>query len=320
MIWAYAAILAAHLLAANLAALAPFYALFLEWRGSRTGDRLSIELGRVLAWASIVATLAAAVIGISVLFIVIGLHPEKYGAALAKVPGRGEWLGIPERLWSGLAEIVVFLLSMLIAIACWDLWRTRSGARRWLGRAIVRGMLIFAGTNILYHLPVLFAVLAVMSTRPEWLASPPSFVAMMLDGEVAARVLHGWIAAFAVTGMSLLWLPTLFRAARMHDFARVGAWLAAIATGLQWFAGSYLLWQLPDAARFALVGGDPIGTLALAGSLVGTLVLLHLLGMIIAGRTTLAWVASSWITLAAVVILMVYVRHAARAALIGPVL
>lgn len=311
----YAVILAVHLLAANVAALGPFFAFAFEWRQSRLPDPAAAEPGKRLAWAALGATVLASVVGAVALGLLLAADESgRYERALMSVPSRGIWWGVPERLWSGLIEIVVFCLTLWGAILTWDLWRTAAPGKRWWGRIIQRGLMLFAGTNVLYHLPVLFAVLAVSSTRPDWQDGNVRFVVMMTDAEVVARVVHSTLGAIAVVG-TLLCVPGVWGDDASERLAvRWGSVSAAAATSLNWVAGFVLLFQLPSLAQNRLLGWNTLETLVFVAALATALRLTLVQWRLACGERDRRTVFEALGCLALTIVLMCLIRQWARAA------
>lgn len=315
MDFVYVPIIAVHLLLANVAALGPFYAFVFELRQSYGPDPSAEAPGRWIAWASIFAGMLAAVLGAVGLFMLLSAGNPFYEKAFLHVPSRGALYGVPERIWSGLAEVLVFLLTQWWAVCTWNLWRDAGGWKRFWGRALHRGLTLFSGSNVLYHLPVLFAVISVSSTRPEWQTeSAPKFWRMMLDAEVASRVLHTTLAAVSVVGTLLSLVSLVDDRPGWKRACTAGAIAAAVATSLNWIGGFLVYFTLPARSSEKLLGGGAVESGLLAASLVSSLWLTQTQWQAACGdhrRSTLLRAAA---LLAATVLLMTAVRQGARAA------
>lgn|GEM_PF-1725062 len=305
----------AHLLAVNVATGAPFLALWCEGRQTRSGDKLAGQLGRHLVRLSLAALGFGVILGTATLFLLWTLHPT-YLDALLRVPSRAVWLGVPERLWFAIAELVIFALSMWAYLALWD----RLDFKRFSHRLSHRALGWFAGLNILYHLPPLFAIAAVLSERPQLATDSPSYSRMLLDPEVSARFLHTWLAAFAVSGVAVM-VYALRQAkhdeAERADAQRLAVWgarMALIPTVLQVVAGTWLTFQLPDSTRRELMGGDWVGSGCFAAAILASLYLMHSLAATALGDTDTQVMRRSIGLVVVVILLMVTVRHRAREA------
>lgn len=301
-----------HLVVVYVATAAPFVCLWLEWRESARGDEAAGRLGRSLAKLSLSSLAVGMLLGALTLWLLCQIYPRPYLEALLRMPSLGVWLGIPERLWSTLAELAIFAACMWGYLLTWNLWRDRGGWRRFWGRCINRFLVLFAGTNLLYHLPVLFAVMAFLAKHPQRWDDPGKFSTLMLQPEVVARTLHGWLAACAVTGMVMVLYPFRKKWQQMPQAAVWGARIAAVAVVLQLVAGVYLLFQIDPAARGQLLGEDPISTVLFGGSLLASLGLLHLLAPLAFGEVEKRNMLQAAGLLAAVMLLMAGVRHRLR--------
>ncbi|MEK6235705.1 MAG: hypothetical protein N2C14_13435 [Planctomycetales bacterium] len=301
-----------HLLTVYVVSAGPFVCIWLEWRESARGDELAGEIGRRLGRHVLIALAVGIALGFLSLLMVCQLYPRPYLDALMSVPSRGTWLGMPERLWSTAAEILVFVITMWLYLLTWDLWRGQKGSRRVWGRLINRGLGLFSATNVFYHLPVLFAVVALLGTQPDLRANPGSFRELMLRPEIVARVLHGWLAAFAVTGGFLIVLAWRTNSPKASRATSWGARIALGATVLQLPSGFYLLTQIPHAAREQLLGASWLCAGLFGLSILTALGLLHLLAAVAFGETEGNEARNALLALVAVVALMASTRHFLR--------
>jgi hypothetical protein len=303
-----------HFLAANIAVAAPFIAVALEWKLSARNDALAGSVGKHLVWASVVAALLAGALGIGVWQLVARMYPGPVAQALAHLPPDRMLWGWPERIMTNILAAGVFVLLMLLVRLTWNWGRRPDGTRSVFPALVNRILAIAAATNLTYHLPVLFAVLTVLSTRPEWWTETPSFLAMLSASEVWVRVLHGWIAAVAVGGGWLLVLSCCWPTGSPESrrVASWGGWLVVVPTMLQLLVGAGMILALPIESRFALFGEHPWAGVVFVGSLLATFAVLHsamAAGSAHSDRSTRLW-AVGWLVL--VVLLMTATRHAAR--------
>lgn len=323
-----------HLLAVNVATAGPFVALWCEWRETRNRDALAGRIGRKLVWASLLLAGIGIVLGFPMAGLVWFLYPESFAPALTtNFRNEWMWLGLPGRAWWGFVELAFYGVTMAAYLWLWDLWRSETGTKLWAGRLIHRALALISGTNILYHLPVFWAVITVRSQYPDWQTDELKFSELMISGEVWARVGHGWLAAFAVTGTWMLWeayqlrkqhpLPPPTPEGEMqfphddaHRLANWGGLWAAIPTGMQLIMGSLMLLALPDAGRLALFGADPLLAVTFGLSLLLTFALLGQTALAAAGESDDMTLKRCVVLMVVVVFLMVIVRHGTRDAAI----
>ncbi len=184
----------------------------------------------------------------------------------------------------------------------------------------LRGALaIAAGTNLLYHFPALFTILAIVPTRPALLGMPIDravFHQLLLDPETLSRVIHVWLASFAIGGMMLAWIgwhetrrklqPSLEQAVAS------GGRLATVATLLQIPVGIWVLSTLPQEQQDRLLGDNSICTLLLGLSVLGSLALLHPLAMVALGERSTRRLAAATGLMVAVICMMTAALQCAR--------
>ena len=135
-------LLGMHLLIVGAAAAAPLYCLWLEWKEAR-GDELAGRAGRCLAGASFGLLWLGAILGL----------------ALGWIAWTPEWrdalLRLGSRLYSAGGE---WLFSVVLVGVYWWWWRRSPKPRTWV-RCLRSLLPLLAGTNLLYHFPMLFYVL-----------------------------------------------------------------------------------------------------------------------------------------------------------------
>ena len=324
VVLAWILVFSLHLIAAGVATVAPFVCLWLEWRESSRGDTLAGTWGRRLGWHALFALVLAILFGAISLYLLCQIYPRPYLEAVFRMPGHGVWLGLPERIWSTIAELVIYALSMLGFLWTFNLWRDREGGMRVFGRVINRGLALFAGTNLFYHLPLLFAVVAVLATRPEMWGESRTFIQLMSEPEVIARATHAWLASIAITGVMLMTysLPrgklqpegeAQSSGESQHDRAAIwGARIAAVPVLLQLLVGVFLLFQVPARAREQLLGGDWRSGAIFGLAVFASVGLLHLLTTPAFGDTDCRTTWKSIAALAVVIVSMVAVHHFIR--------
>jgi len=287
-----------HLAAVGFAGMAPLVALGLEWRGRRTSDDLPDRVARYLAghamlWLCVGMALGAAALGICWL-----RGGDAYFDAFRAFPLR--------RYWFGAAELAFSLGCLAIYVR----WRPQ----RRSGRVGHRLLALLAGTNLLYHFPALFTAVAVVAQRG--VTGDVSFLSMLADAEVLARVAHYLMAALAATGVFLLLAAgrPRFRAEEAINgrIARWGGRLALPAVLLQIPLGVVLLLVMPPLARQRLMFADPLAGLLLVGGLVSALGLMHHLAAAALGGCNPAEARRSAWLFGLTLLLMVAARQQSR--------
>ncbi|MBI2824395.1 MAG: hypothetical protein HYX69_06885 [Planctomycetia bacterium] len=298
-------VLAAHLLAANIAGAAPLACLWLDWREVGRGDALAGELGRYLARQSLVWLSIGIALGAATLALVWLVDWQPFYEAARRIPASRYW-------WAG-PELAVYYGCMW---GCLRLWKTPAESTRW--RVWPRRVLVLvAATNLMYHFPLLFTVIDVYSRRVGEAAGPLDFRAAILDPEVVSQVLHHLLASFAAVGIVMMaFAMRIERAGRpAGDVRRAASWggrVALVPTALQLLVGLYVLVELPERSRASLLGDDALASILFGLSLVGAIMLLHRLAGVATGdveRRNL--IACAALTLL-VVVSMVGARHRAQ--------
>jgi hypothetical protein len=295
-----AVLLSVHLLLVDIAMGSPLICVWLEWRETRHGDKVSGRVGLSLARWSNWALAGAILLGCLLLAVRWWFDDRKYLAALGAIPR--------DRLWFALGELVFFFACMGGYLALWQRWRQRRLAHRVLA--------IAAASNLLLHFPALFAIVSVLSTRPELLhhsLDRSGYKQLLLDPEVLSRVAHVWLAAFAVSGMALMGLG--WRAGRGEErdpsssrLIKRGALLALVPTLLQIPVGLWVALEMPESLRDPLFGGDWLASGLFAGSLLLTLPLMQWLAAIALGDHESRQIRNSIAVMVLVVLLMVGTR------------
>ncbi len=287
-------VLAAHLLSVNLGSTGPLACVWLRRRAARRGDALADVLARRLAGASLVATTLGLVLG--GVLVAIMLRRDAFAAAAGQV--------VASKWWSAGAEVVFYYVCLG---AYWMFWR-RLSTRRYLHPALA----VMAATDMIYHFPPLWTIVAVAARRSEWASvviDSNRYRHLLVDPEVASRVVHSWLAGAAVTGVAVMVLAVTSGRRRGEEAAAspivtAGGWIALIATTLQMAAGVCVLLALPATARDPLLGGDSVGTALFAAALLATFLLLHVLAPIAWGEPQEGRVKRSLALTVIIVVLM----------------
>jgi hypothetical protein len=197
-------LLALHVLCMSAPATVPLLAVWFEFREGR-GDWLAGELGRRLLAAALWLFLIGALLGL-----LIGWLQWERGLAdaLARLAGRVRY---------GVLELV---FSSLLMLGHWFWWRSVPNVTKvWRGVRSLMGIL--AGTNLLYHFPVLFAVVTHLIHQRESMGEvihAAEFRQYLADPAVTSRVVHILLAYLAAGGVAIIaivnWLPVPRPAAR----------------------------------------------------------------------------------------------------------
>ncbi len=290
-------LVSAHLLLVDVAMAGPLLCVGVQWRrGDPLADRAALGLARL-------ATLAL-LGGIATGAILLGIRwwtdDGAYFSALATIPA--------SRVWFGLAELLFSLTCMAAYLGLWN--RLRDW--RWVHWLLP----IAAASNLLLHFPALFAVVSVVSTRSElWghALDRAGYQWLLVDPEVMSRVIHVWLAAFAVSGMALMAIASRVAGDQEDQVAagalvQRGAWLGLIPSLAQLPSGLYLALQMPQTAREPLVGGDGLATSLFMLSLLLALLLIHNLAAIALGDRDPKQIHRSLVILLLVVLSMVGTR------------
>ncbi|HEY2759703.1 MAG TPA: hypothetical protein VGI75_03150 [Pirellulales bacterium] len=298
-------VVAFHLLAANLAGAGPFVAAWADWHGRRR-NRLELQFAglQLIRWSML-----AALVG-------VGLGLVAW-IELAYCPPRSQgsfwWLlrrSISTERWWFITDEITFYLVCLstCAFLCNRLYR-----HRWL----IWLLAVAAGTNLLYHFPPLFTVLAIKFEQHDWrLLDHTAFLHQMLAPEAVARILHVWLASFATAGLALAWIGSLaLQPTQIENdpsphssVARTGGRWSLWATMLQIPVGVWILFALPDVQGERIMVGNPI----FFGGIVVALGLMHQLAMLSLGDISRRRLSVATLMLIIAVILMTAALECSR--------
>lgn len=288
-------VIGVHLLLVDLASGAPLLAAFVEWR--RDG-----AAGEGARWARhlLVVSFAALLIG-SMLGLAAGWYLWSRG--LAEVLGR-----MPSKMYYGVWEwvfsavcIVLHLIWVSVRPKVHLLWQT--------GRALLG---ILASTNLLYHFPVLFAVLRELMHQGNGQGaaiSPAEFRSLLVETSAGARAMHTALASVAVVGFYVCLAATWRESDAGDSYRRWVCWggrWALAATALQWLVGFWVFTRLPSAAAERLLANHRMTGVTLAGGLLGALALTHLAVSLAFGEAARRQAQMAFILLVGTVLLMTY--------------
>lgn len=293
-------VLGLHLLAANVAAAGPIVSAWLDWRSGR-GDQLAGHAAGYLSQSALLALLVATVLG-AILFGLAWTDPfrtaiERLGYKL--VSAVGEWL---------------FSFILMAVHLFWYKRKPDVGRLARIARMVVA---ILAATNLLYHFPVLFTVLA--KTSAGYLPGDEAirgglFREQLLSGDVVSKTLHVWLASFAVTGVMLMGYALRLerRGGSSEDVQRLARWggmWSLVPTILQIPVGIWVVTQLPRPAMRTLMGRDPVTSVLFVLSIGLAFALLHLLAAAAMRGANRQTMLRSMILMAVIVIIMSGVLH-----------
>jgi len=295
-------LLAPHLMVMGVAAVGPLVSPWLDWRARRKQNAALEAAARRLAAWSLWLFLVGTVLGFALLAVIWLRGDAAYFAALAR---------LESRIVFGAMELVFSLLCVGGYLVWWRLDQRRSLWRVSLHRLLA----VAAGTNLLYHFPLLFLVVGETAADPGGSRpiSSEQFRAMAFSTPILARWLHYCFAAAASTGVVLLLLSRDDAGERPRSKADLfGARLALGAAVAQLLTGVWTVATLAPAAQNRVLGGELWPSAALGLSVGLTLWLMNRLAAASFGETSRS---SRWITaglLAAIFLLMSSVSVAAR--------
>ncbi len=292
-------LLSAHLLLVDVAMAAPLVCVWLEWRETRRNDTTAGVIGRSLARSVGWVLAGGMVLGILLLALHWLLDDRQYFVALTSIPR--------SRLWFAVAELLFSFGCISAYAGLGNLWRNHRFAHRVIAVA--------GSANLMLHFPALFAIISVLDTRAALsgqVLDRAGYQRLLLDGEVVARVIHVWLAAFAVAGVALMGLAArsaeLFSQADRDRLVRRAATLGMVPTLLQIPAGLWLALQMPEESRQPLFGGDWLATGLLLVSIVLALQLILALSSVALGDREPKQVWRSIVMMLVLVLLMVGAR------------
>ena len=268
-------LLSVHLLLVDIAMVSPLLCVWLEWRDSRYDDRLAAGASTTLARIALGALAGGIALGFLLLAIRWWQVDRAYLSALTSVPA--------SRLWFGLAELGFYFVCMGAYLSLWSRWRRR--------RIFHRTLAIAAASNLMIHFPALFAIVSVMSTRPELMGHAldrADFQRLLVDSEVLSRVVHVWLASIAIGGAVVMGLGLHFARdpQQRTGAARIiqrGALIALVPMLLQIPSGLWVALEIPESARDPLFGGDWFASGLFVTAVVSALILMHRLAGIALG-------------------------------------
>ena len=258
-----------HLICVHIASIAPLVAIWFDWKEGG-GNELAGRVGKRLLLQSVGFLLLGGVLGLLLGWLV--WSPE-FHQALQR---------LSSKVFYGVWEL---LFSLVLVLLCW-FWQSRrpgGSAARW-GRSF---LLVLAGTNLIYHFPVLFAVIrrvAEGAVAGEAALTSAQFREQLVQGDILAKLLHFTLASAAVCGAWLLMMAERENPEDSKQVIRWGARFSLNAVLLQFPAGFWLLTKLSRTAQNQLLGGNLLAMGMMGVSLGLAFWLLHELAELAGGR------------------------------------
>lgn len=302
-------ILSAHLLAMNVGAGGPITLMFLEWKASR-GSSLWRGAANYLASATIAGLLSGSLLG--AVLVALLYSPEFAQLWTTRLRHKAEMATL---------ELLISLAIMVV----YRYWAAPGAISRWAFLSRM-GLLLFAGTNLLYHFPVLFLIGSTLRDEAAISGEPIKgalFREQLARGEIASVAVHVVLACLAVSGMMVLgYALRVMKQAGEDETARregeglavAGAWLSLGPTLLQLPTGLWSLSVMGTGLQSQLMGSDPIATTLFLLSLGAAFWLMRQLAAIALGDVTRRDMIRAMILMVATVVLMTGMHHAGREA------
>lgn len=297
-------IFALHLMCVNVASAGPLVAAWLDWLEGR-GNQLAGQAGRYLAWWAATLLLPGGILGALV------------GAAFWNADYREILTRLSSKIHFGVWE-AVFSLVLMVGHVMW--WRARPAAK-WGERSARILVALLASTNLLYHFPMLFAVIEHTVSAGDAAGEPitsTDFRALIVQPTILSRAIHFVLAAIAMCGVMLLGyaLRLQRRQANSADVQRVAAWggqIALIPSLAQLPVGLWLTATLNRPLQSAVTGNDLIATLLLLSSIALAIWMLQTLAAIAIGDSQRSKLVKAMVLMVVVITLMSGVLQRLRA-------
>ncbi len=258
------AVLTLHLMLAGIAAAGPIVASVAQWRGTRLRDLELQRLALKLARESLHSLFAAMGLG----FLLWFLYRLQTGTEFAPRSERLSGLWIIDA-WTFWGELTFTAVTLTIAVVL----ARRGRGLRWLTPVL----LMLAGTNLLYHLPLRFSIFNIMQSRgiemPEGLTRAIKYE-LLADPQLWSRLVHHWGAMFVAAGMAWQWIRCGVNSAATEPTpatAKNGALLVLVSVTTQFFTGPWLLFMLPAERQNHYLGDQLAAMLCLGTGIIAAL-------------------------------------------------
>jgi hypothetical protein len=281
-------LLAAHLLAMNIASAGPLMALWIV-RGRLRENAAHRRMAGRVACLSFRSLIVGGVLGGAMLLAPsVGLR-----AALGRFPANAYWFALAELAFS--------------AASIAGLWE--SVRRRW--PFWLSALFAFASaSNLLYHFPPWMAVIGELAADPSWASGEVfdhrALLALWHRPEIAATWLHFVLASIAAAAVAAMW------SRRNEDdespLPGLATW-ALVATACQIPVGVWMVVSRNAAVRDALLGGRLLPTALFAAGVLAALALLQALLAVVLGEGQWAVRRSAWLLLIVTLLMTATLRH-----------
>jgi hypothetical protein len=265
-------LLAVHLGLVNVSSAMPLFAVYLQRQSRRCGNReLQHAACRSVATALFALALAL-VTGLAMAGVMWLTGDRGLFEVLPRFDSKIRWA-----IW----ELLFYVACML---GLWALFAQAVIARGW-ARVLQVLLAVLATTNLVYHFPPLFSIMAQAANQTDLVSlsvSPQEFRQLMMRGYVVPLMVHFALASLTVSGVVIMYQLVSEASADKDSkpsshVARSCAIVALTATAAQILVGIWLLVRLGPVAQSRLLGSDITGSISLGLSVLATFWLLHLL-------------------------------------------
>lgn len=253
-----ALLLTIHLVLVNLSMSGPIFCIWLDIRGRRQPQATDGSIAHQLACWSLGTLLLGSVIGTLLFVWYWWFGDPSFLRAVAR---------LQPRIWWGFWE----LLFSIVCLSLYLLWWRCSKRRTLLERCGHHLLALLASTNLMYHFPPLFIILARLRScvdQPAEVISAAEFRTLLFSAQVVATTLHYWLASVATAGVWIVSKDALLSSVNIKEPPNVtpalvvaAARTALVATLLQIPVGWWLLTLLSESQQTLVLGGNTVLTL-----------------------------------------------------------
>ncbi|GIW94356.1 MAG: hypothetical protein KatS3mg110_2397 [Pirellulaceae bacterium] len=233
-----------HLVLVNVGAGGPFLVAAME-AVPRTESVHVASWARCLLWLSLAGLLLGSVLGL-----LVGWHlwPHGLGTIVRCMPSKIQF---------GVWEWVFSVVCLVVQLVWWYRAPEATVWVRWVRAAVG----VVGSTNLLYHFPVLFAVITELmhgGIAGGEVISASEFRRLLVTSSAGPRALHAAVASLGI-GASALMMVAAWPTRRIAPYwiRWAAMWIAATTLG-QWLIGFWVTTSLPPAAGRRLLGGSPL--------------------------------------------------------------
>ena len=268
-----ALLLSAHLLCMNVASAGPLVCIWLDYLAA--WHPIAASAGKWLGWKSFQLAILGALLGLAIGWL---RWDSEFSSVLQRFSSRVTW---------GIAEFLFSVALLACYAACLSAWPQTMAAKRF-GRSLLS---ILSATNLLYHFPTLFTLIAKAHAGRIGMTGKidsAAFRRLIAESDVLAMTAHFGLASIAVSGVALIAFVWMQRSEEIQNesVAVWGARIALASTVLQIPVGTWLLLVVPRIPQQRLMGGDLVGSALFILSMAGVLALLHWLAAVAFGNIT----------------------------------